>query len=252
MAENIIASRPGSYREHRHLAFEYLPKAGIEYVEIPPPEHDRVEETMADLRDHGLKVTSLNTRCDLSSEEEREALIRVMATATEMGAGIVFSSTKTGGLPRSDAYDLLRGLGDSAGDRDVVVTMETHPDLCQNGDQMLETMEAVDHPNVRLNFDPANIHYYNEGLCAVAELGKVAEYVASFHLKDTMGGYGEANFPVLGRGIIDFPPMFKMLNELGFYGPFTLELEGVSGLSLEATHQRVVDSVGYLRRIGVF
>lgn len=250
MTENIIASRPGSYREHRHLAFEYLPKTGITNVEIPPPEPGKVKETMDSLREHGLTATSLNTRCRLEEEEERKALVRVMGTAREMDVGIVFSSTKAGELDRPRAYALLRELGDVARDRGVTVTMETHPDLCQNGDQMLQTMQGVDHPNIRLNFDPANIIYYNEGMDAIQELEKVAKYVRSFHLKDSPGGYKELRFPVLGKGVIDFPRVFEILNGLGFHGPFTLELEGISGLSLEDTHQRVVDCVEYLRSIG--
>jgi sugar phosphate isomerase/epimerase len=247
---NIIASRPGSYREHRHLAFEYLPKAGIRNVEIPPPEPGEIEGTKAALAEHGLTATSINTRCELSKEDQKRALVRVMDTAREMDVGIVFSSTKTGGLPVETAYQMLRELGDRAAERGVVITMETHPDMCQNGDQMLQTMKAVDHPNIRLNFDPANIYYYNRGVEAVEELKKVAGYVASFHLKDTKGGYKQPEFPVLGKGVVDFPEIFRILNGLGFYGPFTLELEGISGLTLEKTHQRVVDCVEYLRSIG--
>jgi hypothetical protein len=46
---NVIASRPASYREHRHLAFEYLPRAGITNVEIPPPLPDEIDEMVAKL-----------------------------------------------------------------------------------------------------------------------------------------------------------------------------------------------------------
>jgi len=247
---NVIASRPASYREHRHLAFEYLPKAGIENVEIPPPLPGEIDETMAKLKEHGLTATSLIARVNLGVQEEIETLLQTIDTARKMDVGIIFCSTRSGDLPGNEPFEKLVELGDIAAKNQAVISMETHPDICQNADQMLRTMAAVDHPNVRLNLDPANLYYYNEGVDAIEELERVKEYVASVHLKDTNGGFKEGKFPVLGLGVVDFPRLFKILNERGFHGPFTLELEGISGLSLEATHQRVVDCVQYLRRIG--
>ncbi|MBU7004805.1 MAG: sugar phosphate isomerase/epimerase, partial [Theionarchaea archaeon] len=248
---NIIASRPASYREHRHLAFEYLPMAGITNVEIPPPMPAEIDEMMAKLEKHGLTATSLMTRCNLGIDEEVDALLETIDTARKMDVGIIFCSTRSGDLPGKQPYEKLIELGDIAEKHQTVISMETHPDLCQNGDQMLATMAAVDHPNVRLNLDPANLHYYNKGLDAIEELERVKDYIASIHLKDTMGGFKEGHFPIIGRGIVDFPRMFEILNGLGFYGPFTLEIEGISGLNIEDTHQRVVDSVQYLMAIGV-
>jgi sugar phosphate isomerase/epimerase len=248
---NVIASRPGSYREHRHLAFEYLPKAGIDNVEIPPPQPGEINEMMAKLKEHGLTATSLIARVNLGVQEEVDTLLQTMDTARKMDVGIIFCSTRSGGLRGNQPYEKLVELGDIAGKHHAVISMETHPDLCQNGDQMLATMTAVDHPNVRLNLDPANLHYYNRGLDAIAELERVKDYVASIHLKDTEGGFKEGHFPIIGRGIVDFPRLFEILNGRGFHGPFTLEIEGISGLSIEDTHQRVVDSVQYLRDIGV-
>ena len=85
------------------------------------------------------------------------------------------------------------------------------------------------------------------------ELEKIRSYVASVHLKDTNGKPKTWYFPTLGEGVVDFPKVFQLLNEVGFHGPFTLEMEGIQGenLSFEETHQRIVDSVNYLRSIGV-
>ena len=58
---------------------------------------------------------------------------------------------------------------------------------------------------------------------------------------------------LLGEGIVDFPAVFRLLNERGFQGPFTMELEGIGGenLSEEQQQQRVAASVGYLRGHGL-
>jgi len=253
LVKNIISCRPGSYRKYAHLAFEYLPKAGIYNVEISPPAPDEIPRTKAELRRHGLTAASLATGCNLAKESDIRALEQSLETARKMDVGVVFCSTNSGGLPGRQPFEKLAILGDAAASCHTVISMETHPDLCQNGDQMLRTMKLVNHPNVRINFDTANIYYYNEGVDAVAELKKIARYVASVHLKDTNGKPKTWYFPTLGKGVVDYPSVFRILNELGFRGPFTLEMEGIEGedLTLEQTHQRIVDSVNYLREIGV-
>jgi len=251
--KNIIACRPGSYRKYSNLAFEYLPKAGIYNVEIGPPAKDEIAQTQAELRRHGLKATSLATGCNLAKEADVQALVQTLETARKMDVGVIFCSTSSGGLSGKEPYTKLATLGDSAADNHTVISMETHPDLCQNGDQMLKTMKAVKHKNVGINFDTANIYYYNEGVDAVTELKKIAKYVASVHLKDTNGKPKTWYFPTLGQGVVDYPKVFRILNDLGFHGPFTMEMEGIEGedLNLEQTQQRIVDSMSYLRRIGV-
>ncbi len=114
-------------------------------------------------------------------------------------------------------------------------------------------MEHVAHPNVRVNWDTANVHYYNEGIDEIAELRKTLEFVGGVHLKDTNGGFHAWHFPVLGQGVVDYVAVFRILNEAGFHGPFTLELEGIEGVELdeEGSKAQVADSVAYLRRIGV-
>ena len=251
--ENLIACRPASYRKYSDLAYEYLPRAGIYHVEIGPPKPDEIGRVLEELEVHGLTASSLATGCDLADEGSVADLVVTIDVARRMDVGVIFCSTKSGGLPLSEAYGKLAELGDVASKNDTVISMETHPDLCQNSDQMLSTMTGVDHPNVRINFDTANIYYYNEGIDGVAELERVKNYVASIHLKDTNGKPRTWYFPTLGQGVVDYASVFGMLNDLGFYGPFTMEMEGIEGedLNLEETHQRIVDSMEHLRSIGV-
>ena len=133
------------------------------------------------------------------------------------------------------------------------MALETHPDLATNGDVATRTMAGVAHPNIRINFDTANVCFYNEGVTATGELEKVINFVASVHLKDTNGGFKDWHFPALGEGVVDFPEIYRMLDERGFDGPSTLELEGIrdEDLSLEAAHERIENSLAYLRAQGL-
>ena len=64
---------------------------------------------------------------------------------------------------------------------------------------------------------------------------------------------GHGHFPALGEGIVDFKAVFQTLNDAGFYGPFTMELEGIEGETLDEAgiQARVADSLQHLKDIEV-
>jgi inosose dehydratase len=171
-----------------------------------------------------------------------------------MGVGHLFLSPKHTGASKQVAYDRLRRAGEVAKKHGVIIVLETHPDLGANAASHLETMRAVNHPNVRVNFDTGNITFYNQGANAVDELKKIIDYVATVELKDHNGRYLAWNFPTLGRGVVDFPKILGILEEHRFRGPITLEVEGVQGIAMtEAqTKQYIADSVAYVRSLGGF
>ena len=249
---NVIAARPSSYGKYKENAFAHLREIGIRHVEIDAPPPDQVEKVRAHLEGFGLSATSLNGYTSLEEPDAASAIKPALEAAQAMGVAVVFLSAKAGSAPKHVAYARLREIGELAARHGVTVAVETHPDLAENGTVALQTMQAVDHPNIRINFDPANVHYYNQGVDAVEELRKIAPYVASVHLKDTNGGYHTWHFPALGEGVVDFPSIFRILNERGMSGPFTLEIEGIEGedLSEEEMQARVARSLDYLKRIG--
>src|SRR5262249_46751878 len=129
---------------------------------------------------------------------------------------------------RRTMIEHLRRLGDTAGALGVTVSLETHKGPTQNAHSMLELMSELDHPSVRLNFDTGNIAYYNSGIDPVDELRKVAHLVRSVHLKDNRGGFEDWYFPALGDGgAVDFTQVRLVLDEVGFLGPYTIEIEGI-------------------------
>jgi L-ribulose-5-phosphate 3-epimerase len=177
-----------------------------------------------------------------------------LAVCQKMGVKYLFLSPKHTGVSKEVAYERLRRVGDIAKKHDVIVALETHPDLGVNAEAHLETMRRVNHPNVRVNFDTGNITYYNKGLDAVAELKKVIDYVATVEVKDHNGRYMDWNFPVLGTGVVDFPAVLKVLEQHGFRGPITIEVEGVHGVEMDETQTKryIADSVAYIQSLGDF
>ena len=68
-----------------------------------------------------------------------------------------------------------------------------------------------------------------------------------------MAVIGRGISPTLGEGVVDFKAVFQTLNDAGFYGPFTMELEGIEGENLDeaGAQARVAGSLQHLKDIGV-
>ena len=251
--KNIIACNLGSYRQFRAGAYAHLAKIGLTNVEIGVPSAESVDALQSELDTHGLTATSLLGRCDVQSETVVADFQATLDIASQMEVQIIFVSVHSGDADRNAVHDRLRAIGENAALVGIKVCLETHPDMVHNGDIALETMAAVNHPNICVNFDTGNVYYYNHNVTAVSEAQKVLPHVGAVHLKDTNGGYRTWHFPTLGEGVVDFKAVFQTLNDAGFYGPFTMELEGIEGENLDESgvQARVAGSLQHLKNIGV-
>ncbi len=247
-----IAVRPHSYAPFENVAYEHLAGLGVRCVEIAAPPPDQLDATIAALRRFGLRATSVQAPLDLARDDAAAQVRSVCPTLRALDAAILFVSVKAGATPVSLAHERLRRAGDEAARHGLTIVLETHPDLVTNAAVAIETMRGVDHPAVRVNFDTANVYFYNHGVDAVDELRPLLPFVAALHLKDTDGGYRHWCFPALGRGVVPFPAVFALLDGAGFAGPCTLEIEGIEGeqRSERLVCDRIAESIGYLRGLG--
>ncbi|HPC17635.1 MAG TPA: sugar phosphate isomerase/epimerase family protein [Candidatus Hydrogenedentes bacterium] len=249
-----LACRTASYGKYEAAALSHMSSIGLNYVFIPVPAADQVEATIQKLKDAKLTPLVVRGNTDLSKEACVDELGAQAAICGKMGVKYMFLSAKCNGAEKSVVYERLRRAGDAAQKHGVIISLETHPELCTNGDVQLETMKAINHPNVRINFDTANITFYNKDTTAVAELKKIIDYVATVEIKDHNAEFESWNFPALGTGKVDFPAIFKILKEHQYAGPVTIEFEGVKGVELteEQTKQAIADSVAYVKSIAAF
>ena len=249
-----LACRLASYGKYEDAAWTHLPSLNIRnvFLNVPPPE--AVAATMDRLKRHGLAPLVMRGSADLSKVSSVDELARQLATCRRMGVGYMFLSPKHGDAPREVAWERLRSVGAAAAAQDVIVALETHPDLGTNGDVHLETMKAINHPNIRVNFDTGNITYYNHNTNAVDELKKIVDYVATVELKDHNGGFETWVFPPLGQGAVDLPGVLKVLAAHHYAGPVTLEFEGTKGVELDESQTKaaIEESIAYVRSIGEF
>ena len=248
----IISLREGGYGSWE-AAVEHAPQAGIHHLEINVRPLEDLQAIAAAAGAKGVSILTLSGGVNLDSQESMDGFISMIEACEALQVPMFFVSANGKEADRDTLIMRLRGLGEEAASRGVMLSLETHPPFCTNGDEMLETMAAVSHPAVRLNLDTANIFYYNEGLDSADELERVMAYVASLHLKDTDGGFKSPDFPVLGEGVVQFPRIKQFLDERDFTGPLTIELEGpvVAGKDVAGRHEVVVGCMDYLRSIGM-
>ncbi len=256
-------------------ALDHLPQAGIHWLELPirtagapaffgdepllttASSFDQIAQVKRRIADAGLYVSSCNITSGNPLEPE---VLQIILQKLDMVAGFDVELVVGGAgeaetqAERETLFDHLQKIGDHAAGLGLVYCFETHPGVCQHPDSMLETMQLLNHPHLRLNFDTGNVLYYNEGVDLYEGLKQVREFVQHVHLKDTNGNYREWHFPALGAGgAVDFLKIKQLLEEVGFTGPYSLELEGIEGepeQSLSDYQNRMTESVAHLKACG--
>jgi L-ribulose-5-phosphate 3-epimerase len=251
---SALVCRFANYQEFQEAAWTHLPSIGVTNVFLNTPATNQVEAVRRKLAEHGLRAVVMRGDADLSQASGLDRLAEQLAICEQMGVKYLFMSVKRQGVDRSIIYERLRQGGELARRHGVTITLETHPDLGTNGDVQRETMKQVNHPNVRINFDTGNIHYYNRGADAPTELRKIVDYVATVEVKDHNGEFESWNFTALGRGVVNFTELLKILKDHGYLGPITMEIEGIKGIqrNLDEIKRDVADSAAYLRSLGQF
>ncbi|OGV62279.1 MAG: hypothetical protein A2283_17650 [Lentisphaerae bacterium RIFOXYA12_FULL_48_11] len=160
---------------------------------------------------------------------------------------------------RSFMYEMLRDVADYAAGKNVRIALEIHGGIMANAHEALRTMKEVNRPNLGINFDTANIYFYNETFTtadAARELESLARYVFHVHLKDIIRGKDRHVLPRLGKGEVDFRKVFDILHNAGFYGPFSFEVETFHGATQSGDISAYIDdllaSIETIKSIGEF
>jgi L-ribulose-5-phosphate 3-epimerase len=93
----------------------------------------------------------------------------------------------------------------------------------------VDFLRDVNRPNLRINFDPANMILYGTG-DPIEALGVLAPYVVSVHCKD--GDWPPAGQPEalgterqLGEGAVGIERFQAKLRQIGFTGTLNIERE---------------------------
>ncbi len=145
---------------------------------------------------------------------------------------------------RDVALDLCRHCGKN-GQSFTLETGQEPPRV------LLSFLEDVHHPNLKINFDPANMILYGTGE-PVEALDVLGKHVISVHCKD--GDWPLMEHPEalgeerpLGEGAVDFPAFIVKLKEIGYRGSLCIEREG--NLSKEQRANDIRKAISFLQSL---
>ena len=118
----------------------------------------------------------------------------------------------------------IGALADVAEEVGIIVALEVHGDIMATGVKTIPLLEKIGRDSIKVNYDTANVEFYG-GVKAVDDLAAIAPHLAHVHLKETTGGKGVWNFGAIGSGVVDFARVLQILEEAGYTGPYSVELE---------------------------
>jgi len=232
---------------------------GVELSAVPGwTEHVDLDADPASVRSkldgYGLTAVSLSGHSDLTTRDGLAHGIKAVEWAGRYGLPVVNSAV--GGHESADENEsaFLENIGELADAADaagVVVALEIHGDIMASSDVTLPLIAKIGRDSVKVNYDTANVEFYSGDL-AVDDLPKITDQLAHVHLKDTTGGKGNWNFPAIGDGHVDFGRVLGILDDAGYDGPLSVEIEfqGEPWPSLDDVNAAMRRSYEHLNALG--
>lgn len=188
-----------------------------------------------------------------ATRAEREArTLEVSDFAAEVGVPGI--ATHIGFVPEDHSHpdytavrEMVRRVCDHAARHQQTFALETGQEPAAT---LLHFFEDAARPNLRINFDPANMILYGTG-DPIEALGVLAPHVVTVHCKD--GDWPPKDQPgalgterPLGQGSVGMERFIAQLRKIGYQGPLSIEREA------HDPAQRLIDikmAVGLLQRL---
>jgi sugar phosphate isomerase/epimerase len=175
---------------------------------------------------------------------EREARTYEVIDATA-AMGVPIFACHIGFVPDDHTHpdyvavrEMVRRICDYCAKHNIVFALETGQEPAES---LLHFLEDVERPNLKLNFDPANLILYGTSE-PIAALQLVGKHVVSVHAKDgnwpdkTKPGTLGTEMP-LGQGSVGMANFVNTLKAVGYTGPLTIEREVSLEQDMNDRHQ---------------
>lgn len=248
-------------------AIEGISKAGFKYIELtatkgwtehvfPNQSFEYLTGIKDKLKDAGLIPFAMSGHTNLMDRERIPDFIMNIRLAAFFGCDYIVSSVGEAHLEDKAAAsdqqvaEHIKALVPELEKNSLTLVLEVHGDH-GSGAILKDITKRINSDRVKVNYDTANVIFYSDADMA-EDLSECMDELGYMHLKDKAGEKKEWNFPALGKGCVDFPMVFKKLEEAGNNCPFSIEIEFTEEGpgSLEAVNQAVKDSCEYLKSQG--
>jgi len=203
-----------------------------------------------------LTPVVLSAHSNLTVAQGLKDAFRALDLCERMGIEIMNTAVAGAEDVKEDEAAFLNNIGkvsDYAGERGITLTLEIHGELMATGKKSRELIKKVNRSNVRINYDTANCEYFGN-VRAEDDLPCALSWMALSHLKDKIGGHRVWNFPMLGKGHVDFGRILTIFRRDGFAGPCSVEIEfqGHPWPPLATVNRALKQSRNYLIDLGMF
>jgi sugar phosphate isomerase/epimerase len=184
------------------------------------------EEIRATASEAGVAFSCVATSCVYADPETQLENVEKTHAFIDLAADIgctrirVFGGRIGGGLSREEAIELVTGsltsVAGHAGERGVVVCMETHDDWCDPA-HVARIMTGVGHGAIGVNWDimhPVRAAGYTmEDACV-----PIQKWVSHVHFHDGVREGKNTSLVPIGRGFVDHRTAVRILLEAGYTG----------------------------------
>jgi len=238
-------------------SFKYIELASApDYFEhiIPRPEvatNTDVQNLLKKCESYNLELYCIAGHTRLLTENGVANFKSVLDYAN--AAEVSFVTTDVGEIKVEEDkrrfYKDIAQIADYAQSKNVTVCLEMHGSWCNNGKTGAEIIQKVNHPNIRLNYDIANVSLYG-GVWAVDDMKYALPYMSFMHIKEVGSELKKWDFPALGEGVVDFNRILELIKD--YTGPISLEIEfDGKERSLEEINKAVMKSYSFLENLGL-
>ena len=175
----------------------------------------------------GLEPVSLSGHAQLQTAAGAARFGRAIDIAAALGMSVVntYTGDATTEAEREAYFASVAELCDRAARAGLKVGMETDSNMLPTAEAGVAILDRIGCPGVLgFNYDPGNVVYYT-GADPLADLRFALPRLVHVHLKDKIGGQGVFNFPPTGDGELDLAAFVGLLDEAGYAGPISAEVE---------------------------
>ena len=220
----------------------------LEAADVRPEEMSeaRARALRRTLDDTGIGLASLSYHADREPLAQRAAnQARAIEVARSMGADIlILNGERSTDQERQwaeqvDRFGTLAQLASAAG---VTLAVEPEPLLVIGSSQdALAMIEAVGSPALKVNLDVGHAQITDDDV--PASIRRLGPAIAHLHLED-IAGRVHKHLP-FGAGDIDFAAIREALDEIGYVGPYVVDLFGQALDPLQVA----ADALAAMRRL---
>jgi sugar phosphate isomerase/epimerase len=172
----------------------------------------------------GIELCCLATTCRFAdpaeASERTEMCKRIIDVASEMDVkrirvfGGEFPDTMSRRNAQERVASHLSELSDYAGDRDVILCMETHDMWCEP-EHVKYVMEMVNRKNIGVNWDIMHpVMRANRSVDYAFE--HLSPWIKHVHIHDGVTGEGPIELSLMGEGVINYRRALELLLDAGY------------------------------------